>query len=322
MKKIFISLLAVAALAACNKAEVIDSNPGEAIAFGDAFVDNATKADPSYSANDISSLNVYGTVDGGQGAVVIYPGTLVTRGAAGYGTAWECDVKQYWVPGAAYKFVGIVDGNKSGVTTTNLTAGMPTSISYTADGVTDLLCNTFEKRANTNGESNGLVAFNFNHLLAKAKFTVKNSSTKASNYLHKVREIKISNAYNSGTYNVVNNTWTGQASNGGQAFDGIVAEGASTECANEKLLIPGLTSVTVEFVVDLFYVETVGGVKKETLISTTEYTTAKNAAKTATIAIEANKAYNFNITVAVGELIQFTVTTQPEWTTPTTDVTL
>lgn len=302
-------MMAIAALASCSKDDVVNSQEGEAIAFGNVFVDNSTRAtDPSYSANNITSLVVYGTVND----VVIYPGTTVTKGNAAYGVAWTCDVTQYWVPGANYKFVGIVDGAKSGVTSTTVVDGMPTTISYTADGVTDLLCQTITKTAVTSG-TNGLVAFDFTHLLSKAKFTVTNSTPGATQYLHVVRDIKISNAYNTATYDVTNETWINAAvaaSNGGQAFDDITASAASTECANEKLLIPGLESVTVEFVVDLYY----GSVAPENRISTTEYS------KSATVKIEAAKAYNFNITVGVGEEIQFTVTKQPTWTevTPAT----
>jgi uncharacterized protein YcfL len=54
MKKILISMLAVAALVSCSKEESILVDQGEAIAFGNAFVDNSTRADdPSSSANDI-----------------------------------------------------------------------------------------------------------------------------------------------------------------------------------------------------------------------------------------------------------------------------
>lgn len=313
--------MAVAALAACNKADIVNVDPGEAIEFGNAFVDNATKAtDPSYSANDITSVKVYGTVNGGQDDVLIFPGTEITKNNADYGTAWTCPVQQYWIPGADYKFVGIVDGDKTNVSTTTLENGMPTSISYTADGVTDLLCTTVNKTAKTDGTPNGIVEFTFNHLLAKAKFTVVNNSTGATNYLHNVRDIKISNAYNTATYNVAEAKWESHSSNGGQAFGDITASAASNECADEKLLIPGLSSVTAEFVVDLYYVVD----ETETLVSTTEYKTAKNTAKTATVAIEAGKAYDFKIAVSVGELIQFTVTEQPKWNPETggTEVTI
>lgn len=291
---------------------------GELISFGQVFVDNATRAaaDPSYSANDITSFKVYGTVNAGEGEALIYPGTPVTKGTADYGQAWTCNVSQYWVPGAAYQFIGIVDGDKSGVSSTTLgTNGMPTSVSYTADGVTDLLCQTVEATGKVSG--NSIVGFNFTHLLAKAKFTVTNNTPLAANYLHKVRDIVITNAYNKGVYDITNKTWgtLETTTGGGMAFDGITAKDARTECANEKLLIPQ-ESVIVSFVVDLYYVDA----EKETLIGTTEYTGDK--AVNVNTKLEAANAYNFNITVAVGELIQFTVEKQPTWTSEPDDVTV
>ena len=60
MKKIFIALIAIASVAACNKAEVIETVEGEAIEFSNAFVNNATKAtDPPYGAVALTSFNVY-----------------------------------------------------------------------------------------------------------------------------------------------------------------------------------------------------------------------------------------------------------------------
>lgn len=315
MKKLFVALCAVAALAACAKEEIVSLDNGETIQFGNAFVNNAVRAtDPSYSANDISSFKVYGTVDGdGAGSVapvLIYPGATVSKNTHNYGVAWDCtdangnEIKQYWVPGATYKFVGIVDGNKSGVTKTNLdTAGMPTTIEYTADGVTDLLCQTITKTAKTDGTANGLVAFNFTHLLSKVKFTVNNKSSNVSNYLHKVTNIKVSNAYASAIYNIAGESWGSKTNNGGQAFDSITADLAAVECANEKLLIPH-DAATVSFTIELYYVND----GTETLVSTKDY------APTTTYKLEAAKAYNFNIDVKVGELIQFTVTEQPKWT--------
>ena len=293
MKKTFIAILALAAVA-CNKAEVIDSNPGEAIAFGDAFVDNATKAtDPSYSANDITKFNVYGTVND----VVIYPGTEVTKGTAAYNSAWTCPVNQYWIPGASYKFVGIVDGNKSGVTTTNLTDDMPTSISYTADGVTDLLCQTIEKTAKTDGTSNGLVAFNFTHLLSKVNFTVTNNSTEADGYSFLVKKITFAGRTKA-TYDLTDGWKDATAGNISFADIAVASKAASNELATEMLLIPGEVKVT--FTVDILY--------NGTTITTTDY------APTGTYNIAAGNAYNFKVAVSVGEKIEFTVTKKPEWT--------
>lgn len=303
MKKIFISLLAVAALAACNKAEVIESNKGEAIAFGDTFVDNATKAtDPSYSANNITKFNVYGTVNN----VVIYPGTEITK-TAEYGSAWTCTVNQYWIPGAAYKFVGIVDGNKKNVTETTLVNGMPTTISYKADGVTDLLCQTITKTANTDGTANGLVAFNFTHLLSKVNFVVNNNSAAAEGYSFLVKNIKFAGRTEA-TYNLASG-WE-DAKEGDISFANIAvaSKATSNELATEMLLIPG--DVKVTFTVDILY--------NGTTITTTNYAPAT------TYNIAAGNAYNFKVAVSVGELIQFTVEKQPTWTPATgaTDVTL
>lgn len=294
MKKTLIAILALAAVA-CNKSEVIDSNPGEAIAFGDAFVDNATKADdPSYSANDIESFNVYGTVNN----VVIYPGTEVTKGTAAYNSAWTCPVNQYWIPGASYKFVGIVDGNKENVTETTLVNGMPTTISYKADGVTDLLCQTIEKTAKTDGTANGLVAFNFTHLLSKVNFTVTNNSTEANGYSFVVKNIVFAGRTEA-EYDVVNKAWKNPET-GNISFPAVTVATtvASNELATEMLLIPGEVKVT--FTVDILY--------NGTPITTTDY------APTGTYNIAAGNAYNFNVAVSVGEKIEFTVTKKPEWT--------
>ena len=309
MKKLFTILACAAAMVACENDEIVRQDLGDAIEFGNAFVDNATRVDPSYATDGVTTFKLYGTVNGGQSDVLIYPGATVTKGTADFGAAWtvkkgDQEIKQYWIPGANYKFVGIVDGDVTDVTETNLVNGMPTTISYTANGTTDLLCETITRDGDTS-----IVAFTFKHLLAKAKFTVVNNTPDATNYLHKVRDIKIVNAYNTATYNVTTEAWANQASTTGQAFDNIVAQAASTECENEKLLIPGLTSVTVEFVVDLYYVEN----GSETLVSTTEYTVAKGTAKTATIDIEAGHAYNFKAEVAVGQLITFSATEMTDW---------
>lgn len=309
MKKLFTILACAAAMVACENDEIVRQDLGDAIEFGNAFVDNATRVDPSHTTDGVTSFKLYGTVNGGQGDVLIYPGATVSKGEAEFGAAWTVtkdgtEIKQYWIPDAYYKFVGIVDGEVAGVTETTLEDGMPTAVTYIANGTTDLLCKTITRKNDTS-----IVAFTFNHLLAKAKFTVVNATPEATNYLHVVRDIKIANAYNTATYDVANAEWDDAVSTTGQAFDDIEAANASTECENEKLLIPGLDVVTVEFVVDLYYVD--GG--NRTLVGTTEYTVAKDTAKTANIAIESGKAYNFKVEVAVGQLITFTATEMTDW---------
>ena len=81
MKKLFTILAVAAAVVACQKNETIALDNGEAIAFGNAFVENAVRAD--YSSTDITAFKVYGTVND----VNIFDGDNVTKGDAAYGAA-------------------------------------------------------------------------------------------------------------------------------------------------------------------------------------------------------------------------------------------
>ena len=313
MKKLFISLLAVAALASCAKEDVIVADPGELIGFN-SFVENSTRAtDPSYSNKQIAKFNVYGTVNGGQGDVLIYPGTEITKGSADYGAAWTCPVNQYWIAGANYKFVGIVDGNVNGVTKTNLTNDMPTSVEYTADGATDLLCQTINYTAKPAGQTNGIVAFDFTHLLSKINFTVTNTSTEAEGYSFVVKNITFNGATKA-TYDVVKAEW-GTATATGATIIGnertvdsatvkdivVASKAASAELATEVLFIPG--DYTISFTVDILC--------NGKTVTTTNYPVSP---ATYTCTLAANNAYNFNVNVSVGEKIQFSVEKQPTWT--------
>lgn len=291
---------------------------GELIGFN-SFVENSTRAtDPSYSnsENDIESFKVYGTVNGGQGDVLIYPGTVITKGDAAYGKPWTCPVNQYWVAGAQYKFVGIVDGEVANVTKTNLENGMPTSIEYTADGATDLLCQTIDYTAFSaeqiaGGAKNDIVKFNFSHLLSKVNFTVVNGSSTADGYSFVVRNINFAGNV-TGVYNVADAAWDDEQFTTDKTVLGNTVEGstdknivvaskaASAELANEVLFLPG--EYTISFTVDILY--------NGKPVTTTNYPAT---GKTYKHTLAANNAYNFKVNVAVGQLIEFTVTQKPTW---------
>ena len=296
---------------------------GELIGFN-SFVENSTRAtDPSYSnsANDIKSFKVYGTVNGGQGDVLIYPGTVITKGDAEYGSPWTCPVNQYWIAGATYKFVGIVDGEVDGVTKTYPEEGMPTSVEYTADGKTDLLCETIDYTAFSaeqiaGGAKNDIVKFNFSHLLSKVNFTVVNGSKGATGYSFVVKNITFNGATKA-TYNVATSQWNTPATATGNTVLGnertvtvdgvetkvkdiVVATGKDAELVTEVLFIPG--TYTISFTVDILY--------DGKLVTTTNYPVSP---ATYTCTLAANNAYNFKVNVAVGQLIEFTVTQKPTW---------
>ena len=316
MKKLFISMLAVAALASCSQEDVIVADKGDLIGFN-SFVENSTRAtDPSYSANDIESFKVWGTVNN----VGIYNGATVSRPSAedgkGSGDVWACTGnQQYWISGADYVFAGIVDGDKAGVSTTTAVNGLPTTIEYTADGETDLLCQTIVRKAYTGSD---IVAFNFTHLLSKVNFTVNNESTGALDYIFVARDITFNGA-KKGTYTIAYPTEDGQLVAGNWNITNtdvktlspltVSANVASAELGTEVLFIPG--SYAVDFAVDVYYKE----VTEKNKVTTMEYTGS-------TQPLEANKAYNFVVNVSLGSSIQFTVEKQPTWTTPSNEVEL
>lgn len=296
MKKTFIALLAIASMAACNKAEVIGTVEDEAIAFGNAFVDNATKAD--YSTTDVTMINVYGAVNN----VNIFDYATVEKKSADYGAAWTCEVTQYWIEGADYKFSALVDVPKENITTDNAT-GMPISFTYIADGVTDVLYDY--EQATGKASENDIIAFTFKHLLAKAYFTAT-SATNDSKYTYSITNVKVTSTYPNGTYTVYTSpnvdavgSWGSYGEASDTSFDSIEDIVYNTPKTNaELLLIPGAT-VGVSFNYTLFIDE------KEVV---TKSYTATNVAT-----LDQNSVYNFNVSLSVNEPIQFTVTEKPEW---------
>lgn len=320
MKKLFFGILAMAAMAACATEDTIVAPQGDEIAFGNPFVDNSVRAttaiDPSYTSSTLEQFNVYGAVNG----VNIFDGDVVT-GTVGSNAAWtlaEGTPKQYWIAGANYTFDAVVDATR--VETDN--AGLPVYLAYTADGSTDMLHN----RVTTTGKpttNSGMVAFGFKHLLSKVKFTVENKTAQAaSNYQYIVKNIKITNAYASGKYAVVEqkngetvtdaaNTWFDCAVAGADdtvhTVDNLTVASASTQVgANELLLIPG-ASVGVSFEVEI---QMHNGTNWVTIPMDA---TAYNKNYTAVATLEANKAYNFKVVVGLGDEIKFTATELKTW---------
>ena len=313
MKKTLIAILALAAVAACNKAEVVDMNPGDAISFSNAFVDNATKAatDPSLgtTTNPLKAFKVWGTVNNTNGnPVAIFANDDVT-GTVGENSTWTTtDKTQYWVEGAKYNFAALVNAGNVELGTDLL----PATVTYAADGTTDLLYAKSNEYTGQPAGSNVKVALTFEHLLSKAKFTV-NNTTVDTDYTYSVTGIQISNTFAEGTYSIANQKWSATKTEA-LVFGDIenVVNGTPVECVSEKLLIPGEYTATIEFTVNLYY--------KGQLISSTPYT--ETTAKTAVLDLTKGYAYNFNLTLGLNDPIQFTVTEKPEWVSPTTDVTL
>ncbi len=296
MKKLFISMLAVAALVSCSKEQTIVADQGELIGFN-SFVENATRAD--YSTTDINTINVYGTVNN----VLIYDHTPVTRpsteAGVGYNADWKCDVKQYWIADAPYKFAALVDVPEANITPDDY--GMPASFTYTADGATDVLYDYYATTGQK--ENNPTVPFTFKHLLSKVHFTVTNLS-EIDDYTYTISNVKVTNTRPNGVYTVYTTdegtgTWTSTAEADDTDFASIenVAKGTPKTNA-DLLLIPG-AEVGISFTVTL----SIDGEP----VSTYLYE------KAGVVTLEQNTIYNFGVEFTPGEVINFTVTAQPNW---------
>ena len=303
MKKTFIALMTLAALASCNKAEIIETNPDSIITFGNAFVENATKAtDPTYSGTaELTSFKVYGTVTGTAGTVNIFDGVEVTGTVGATEWSYNEQYNQYWIPGADYDFVGIVDADA--VAQNDLK--MPTSITYNTVGQKDLLyAKDHVEDATANQQA---VNMTFSHLLSKVQFTV--TSNTAGGYYHNVTGIKVSN-FETGTYTIADGSWTGTTAKYIEfgSVENVTATDVNGKTnTTQMLLVPNAATFDVTFTVDLY--------KNGTKLGT----------ETKTIAVENDlvkgNAYNFTIACSVGNPIKFTVTNDPAWS-PQSDVTI
>lgn len=201
MKKILLSVFAVAALASCIQNETI--NPQTPIGFGDAFVNNSTKV--IYEGETkVESFKVWGTYKGTSDWAELYNGATVTRNSKEYGVAWNCDVKRYWAEDCDYKFYAVVDA-------TSVTAdkGVVKSISFTANGSNDLLYGY--KEEDTHDAIPTLVAFEMNHLLSKISFKFTAHEDLLADYTYKVNSVTVADAFATGVYTVTDGltgSWT------------------------------------------------------------------------------------------------------------------
>ena len=302
MKKIFIVFAALATIAACNKAEIIETVEGEQIAFSNAFVENTTKAatDPSLgtTANPFTSFNVWGNV----GGVAIYAGEAVT-GTVGSTIVdgketnlWTCaTVKQYWIKDAQYKFSALANAGTVTLGEDKLPA--KTTFDATTAAVDLLYAEPVEQTGLASG--NAPVEFTFNHLLSKVKFTVKNNSQAATDYSFDVKNITIT-CPKTGTIKLADKTWEDLGTAAAYTVLPVTVNNdtASEECASELLLIPG--EVSINYAVDI----KCGTTTLATHTPATAYTTE----------LVGGNSYNFVVNVAVGEEITFSVDQNPSWT--------
>lgn len=270
MKKIFlIGLTTAAMLASCSNDETVEMAQQKAIGFSNAFVNNGTRSvvDPSFTTSTLSDFAVYGFTQNGQ----IFNGEKVSKGGAA-STGWSYANLQYWVPGNTYTFGAIAPHSAANVSDVKLPEGatkveMKVAFTNTDANQVDLLHAEPAQITGVTASYTEPVSMTFNHQLSKVKFSFQNSV--GAGYNVKVSNVKITDAYEKGTLTVgaTENTWSNQTDKalvlnfGNVVADGatadeaaVIANAATLESYNEKLMIPMVSSATytVTFTVELF----------------------------------------------------------------------
>ena len=310
MKKIFAAVMAMAAFVACSNEEQVAAPQGQAIAFGDAFVDNSTKA--IYEGDHkLTEFTVWGSVEG----VPLYGSQGATVRGNAYNGVWTCSETRYWTPSCEFEFFATAHAT---VAAGDVGDGIPTKFSYTADGETDLLCSTAVAKAETDeagtpsATTNGslktigdetVVAFTMKHLLSRIafKYTVAEGVDPA--YTYNVTNVTVSGAYASGVYTVANGEWSEQ--------DGTMSDLTFNNTGDAYVIIPGAPELTISLTAEVVF----GG----EVISTVPYTVTLNKTnEDRDFTFEAGNAYVFAVELPVpGKEIKFTVENVENFGTPT-----
>ena len=311
MKKLLVSVLAIAGLVACSQDTTLvqNSNSGTLMEFNVAALDNATRVDPSITLETLNGFDVWAYVDSKEGTVLTEERVSLVNGA------WSYVNKQYWTPGHDYYFTAIAPVDTDIFTNNWAYNQANDTIAFTnVEGTEDLLlAQKTVVTPETLGESMPAVGLQFEHLLSKVRFTFKNAFT-TDNVFIVVKDVTFE-VPAAGTYSTINGTWTLGEGKKILDFEDVVKLGMGESASasddegkvNDRFVIPSNADCVVRFTIE-HYSGTVclGTYEKETTISGVNF--------------EKGKAYNFvaainNENVADEALlpIEFTVDGVNEW---------
>ena len=259
MKKIFIAVLAVAALASCSKEQTVNVDKGAVIGF-DTFVENSTRA------NDLVKgafdFGVFGLVEkGGANALIFNNQTVAADGT--YSPA------QYWIASAQYYFTAIAPHTNANwkYTTTTAHTGTISFNNAAAEANQDLLF-AYVKPEKTDAKITAapdVVGFTFNHMLSRVRFTFANGFGTGSNITLQVTDVTITDAYATADLAVEDGTPAAAWKNFGATFSknfgqvggntlATLTDAGNTMSASTEhfYLIPANKTYNVSFTVKLF----------------------------------------------------------------------
>ena len=317
MKKLFVAVLAIAGLVACNNEETVLVQGPAPIALDGSFVETRANVagDPSTTTANIETFNVWGFMDEPSGKV------FVEEEVNKNGGEWSYVNTQYWAPGHKYYFAALANYDNAVVNTDGANLLGLGNIKFTVtDGSDDLLYSAVgpidaPAQGATYAEK---VKFEFNHMLSKVKFTFTNGLT------NELATIDVKNIQMTvpATADIDVNVADWWSTNCWENYTGTVvvpfgdacaktAIGVSQECDDARIILPANDNVvyTVTFDVTLYQGDVV----------------AYEGTKTVEIkgvALQIGKSYNFtaelnasNITEDGSELlpIEFEVIEVKDW---------
>ena len=225
MKRIILSAMAAAALlCSCNRDEIVETNPQNAISFDNAFVDHTTRA-TEITKDDLTEFYVHGIrKDNNQNVITVFDNARVYReGEKPENYVYKYDDTRYWFDGN-YEFVAcnLSDANTEIPPIVTMTPGDDRLLSsgkliYTMDPETDLIVAEAKRTVSENATvGTEKVDLTFNHLMSEIAFEITNS-------LGNAYDLVINGATNTednnascillrypqyGTYHFSDSTWT------------------------------------------------------------------------------------------------------------------
>ena len=315
MKKLFIAIMAVAAAAvSCSTELTVDAPKGAAIAFDNAFVENATRA------ADIDAEGIKAVGFGVTGYIVNTAGDqgkiFNNQQVAWNGSAYAYSPAQYWTAGNTYTFAALVPytGAQWTYAATDARNGEISFNNAAAAANQDLL---YSYHSETMPESivstPAAVEFTFNHILSRVKFSFKNGFGEGENITLKVKDVVVTNVHSNGTVAVENGAvqdWTVGTETFNRAFgnagENILAVGAKGT-TEHFYFIPADATYNLTFVVELYQANVLADTYNRTANVTLSLEKGKSYELTATL-------NNLN-TSDDGELypIEFNVDEVDEW---------
>ena len=303
MKKLFVLALAAFSMVACVNEEITESIKGDEIAFGDTFVENATRAE--LTATNLQDFAVWGYVKEAQN--MLFDGDKVEK----QGEEWSYAGKQYWLPDEVHYFTAVAPYSAVAdeAVDVDVDGGKLNGFTYTiTDGDTDLLYATAQQEGKGVNETNAAVALNFNHILSRVTFSFTNGyATTNNNNELVVKNVTLKGAqradYNGETKAWENHVAATDTLRVAEATDRIAFEGSAQTAA--KFVIPTAGSYTIAFDVEVYFRG-----------STTAVYTASLTSEVSGVALEAGHAYNFSATITpeslqLGEIVF--APTEDEW---------